>query len=176
MVRNVIRWRPLIQRWQPELEHLQGLEGEALVMAVIAQESQGFADPHGIVGMERDRAGSVGLMQVIAGVSGRPSGDRLLDPALNTLWGMRILNSVIDQEDGNLRVALGRYNCGAREKVMSDGCGSRGGLHYADRVIEHFYPVFLAWLKRPPTEAIEQRLEELGAVPEAVRSCGTQAD
>jgi soluble lytic murein transglycosylase-like protein len=147
MVRNVIRWRPLIQRWQPELEHLQGLEGEALVMAVIAQESQGFADPHGIVGMERDRAGSVGLMQVVAGVSGRPSGDRLLDPALNTLWGMRILNGAIEIAEGEWRLGVATFNCWPPEKVLADGCGSRGGLHYADRVIEHFYPVFLARLQ-----------------------------
>ena len=158
MVRNVIRWRPLIQRWQPELEHLQGPEGEALVMAVIAQESQGFADPHGIVGMERDRAGSVGLMQVIAGVSGRPSTELLLEPALNTLWGMRILNGAIEIAEGEWRLGVAMFNCGSPEKVLADGCGSRGGLHYADRVIEHFYPVFL------------------DRISAAVRSCGTQAD
>jgi hypothetical protein len=97
--------------------------------------------------MERDRAGSVGLMQVIAGVSGRPSTERLLDPALNTLWGMRILNGAIEIAEGDIRLGTALYNCWPPEKVLADGCGSRGGLHYADRVLEHFYPVFLARLQ-----------------------------
>lgn len=170
LVNNVIRWRPLIQRWQLEFPYLHGTHGEALVMAVIAQESQGFADPNAVMGWPHDRVGSVGLMQV-SPHSGRPSADRLLDPTLNTYWGMRILNSAIEQEEGWVAMGLARYNCGPRQKIEADDCGSKGGMHYARRVLDHYYPVFIDWLECPPLEATEQHKEDTGSMPETERDC-----
>ena len=52
---NVRRWEPLVERWRPDFPDVP----TEVVLAVIAQESQGFPDA-----TDESGAGGVGLMQV----------------------------------------------------------------------------------------------------------------
>lgn len=135
LVRNVKRWRPLIKRWQPDMPWLRGEQGVALVMAVIAQESQGF--PDAIAG---DGAASVGLMQVTPR-SWTGTTEKLLQPAWNLYMGMRILNGAIDVAGGDVRKGVAAFNCGF-ESLEAGRCYSFGGYAYADRVLGYWRPVF----------------------------------
>src|SRR3989337_56730 len=56
LIRNVIQWLPLVERWHPDFPGLD----PALVLGVIAQESQGF--PH-VSAVTQSHA--IGLMQII---------------------------------------------------------------------------------------------------------------
>ena len=132
ILRNVERWKPLVSRWHSAFP---GLSTE-LVLAVIAQESQGFPDA-----ISGDTAQSVGLMQVTP----RPwtaTTEQLLEPALNVYLGMWILDSAIKNSDGDVRRGLAGYNCGF---VSLDAglCHPRGGWAYADRVLNYWLPAFM---------------------------------
>lgn len=131
LVRNVIQWLPLVERWHPEFPELD----PAWVLAIIAQESQGFPYLEG-----PDGENSVGLMQVIAR-SWTGTHEQLKRPALNIYVGMRMLSSILEQTKGNLRRALGAYNCGF-VGLDAELCGRYGGYAYADRIIEFWVPVF----------------------------------
>lgn len=134
MIRNVVRWEPLIERWREDFPDLD----TAVVMAVIAQESQGF--PEVVSG---DEAQSVGLMQVTP----RPwtaTADELKSPGLNIYIGMWILDSAIKQSD--LRTGLAAYNCGF-DSLERGNCHSYGGYAYADWVLDYWVPQFERALK-----------------------------
>jgi hypothetical protein len=104
-----------------------------LVVSVIAAESGG--DPSIV-----SYAGACGPMQVIP----KPwypykASDICHSSWANLIMGMRILRAAIDNADGDLRLGLAYYNC-SEESVHNDGCGSKGGIHYADNVLEFWYP------------------------------------
>lgn len=95
-----------------------GLEPE-LVLAVIDVESN--FDRYAV-----SVAGALGLMQVMPfwlDEIGRP-GDNLLHVDTNLRYGCTILKYYLDQENGDLRRALGRYN------------GSLGKRKYPNKVID----------------------------------------
>ena len=95
-----------------------GLEPE-LVLAVIDVESN--FDRYAV-----SVAGALGLMQVMPfwlDEIGRP-GDNLLHVETNLRYGCTILKYYLDQENGDLRRALGRYN------------GSLGKRKYPNKVID----------------------------------------
>lgn len=132
-VRRCLKYRPLIDRWNPDF----GLD-PALIFAVMAQESACYENASD----ESGSADSVGLMQVI------PAGwttthDRLSDPAINIYWGMRILwltlNDDVNNPEHDLRRALAAYNCGW-ESLDAGKCYEFGGYTYADRVIDFWLP------------------------------------
>jgi len=134
LIRNTMRWMPLIERWSPDFPDLE----HALVLAVIAQESQGFPDAE-----SGDGYSSVGLMQVIPR-SWTGTKTQLLNPSYNIYVGMRMLDATI-KKAGEVRRALALYNCG--EKSLDAGkCYSFGGYTYADRVLDYWLPVFQAEL------------------------------
>ena len=131
LIRNVIQWLPLVERWHsyfPELD-------PAWVLGVIAQESQGFPYLEG-----EDDWNSIGLMQVIPR-SWTGTVDQLKRPEFNIYIGMRMFSATLRQTDGNLRRALGAYNCGF-VGLDAGRCGRYGGYAYADRIIGYWVPVF----------------------------------
>lgn len=68
------------------------------------------------------RAGAQGLMQVMPfwkDEIGRP-GDNLIQTGTNLSYGCRILQFYLQQEQGQLRPALARYNGSAGSRVYSD--------------------------------------------------------
>jgi len=131
LIRNVIRWLPLVERWAPDFPELD----PAWVLGVIAQESQGF--PH-----VSDATGShaIGLMQIIPR-SWTGTRTQLEQPGFNLYVGMRMFSATLKQTDGDLRRSLGAYNCGF-EKLDAGRCGRYGGYAYADRIIGYWVPVF----------------------------------
>ena len=126
-----MRWLPLIQRWHEEFPDLD----PAWILAMIAQESQGDPYAEGV-----DGANSIGLLQIIAR-SWTGTKEQLKRPEYNIFVGMRMLHAILGKADGDIRLALARYNCGD-EGVAEDRCGRYGGLEYADKVLEYFVPVF----------------------------------
>lgn len=152
LVRNVFRWLPLIHRWHADFPELD----PALILGLIAQESQGF--PRAVAS---DLWGSAGLMQV-GPRSWTGTRTRLLDPAYNISVGMRMLSDTLEKSDGNIRQALGAYNCGF-VGLAADRCGTKGGLAYADRIIEYWMPVFHAslWIRAGEDDLIGNWLKEL---------------
>jgi hypothetical protein len=114
-----------------------GLEN-ALVLSIMAAESGG--NPH-----LTSYAGACGLMQVIWKPWYGVSKDGLCNSNwLNIKMGISILESAIKlATDKGLeqRYGLAYYNCSV-DGVHSDGCGSHGGLHYADNVLNFWLPRF----------------------------------
>jgi hypothetical protein len=153
LIRNVERWLPLIHRWHPDFTDLD----PAWILALIAQESQG--DPFAVAD---DLWKSTGLMQV----GPRPwlaTSEQLLNPAMNIYVGMKMLNDIFNQTNGNLRFALAAYNCGF-EGVAKNFCGSYGGYKYADRIIDYWLPVFrdTLWVRAGEDDLIGNWLKEFG--------------
>ncbi len=140
LIWNVTRWMPLVERWSPDFPDLE----HALVLSMIAQESQGFPDAE-----SDDGYSSVGLMQVIPR-SWTGTRTQLLNPGFNIYVGMRMINATIKKSGGDVRRALALYNCG--EKSLDAGkCYSFGGWTYADRVLDYWLPTFRAELQPTPT-------------------------
>ena len=131
LIRNVIRWLPLVERWYSEFPELD----PAWVLGMIAQESQGFPHVSDVTGSH-----AIGLMQIIPR-SWTGTRTQLQDPGFNLYVGMRMLSGTLQQTDGDLRRSLGAYNCGF---VGLDAglCGRYGGYAYADRIIGYWVPVF----------------------------------
>ena len=132
-VERVMLWEPyakmIIEQYEYDLDLV-------LVLSVMAAESGG--DPTVV-----SYAGAVGLMQIIP----KPHLYNI-DPAggswSNMVLGMRILQGAIGMaEDRDLpfEFAIAFYNC-SEKGVMTDKCGSQGGLNYADQVLHHWLPLF----------------------------------
>ncbi len=141
MVWNVMRWKPLVERWHNEFPNVP----EILVYAVIAKESQGF--PYVVSG---DGHGSVGLMQIIPR-TWTSTEKKLKDPNINIYVGTWMLSNILERLEGDMRLALAVYNCGDKG-VENDTCGTHGGYAYADDVLETYYPVFRKIVIRDRTE------------------------
>lgn len=104
-----------------------------LVVAVIAAESGGDYE---VVSY----AGACGPMQVIWKTWFGVSRSALCESTwTNVRIGMSILRGAINIAEGDVRYGLAYYNC-SEESVHNDRCGSNGGLHYADSVLDFWYP------------------------------------
>lgn len=133
LVPNVSRWLPLVHRWSPDFPNLE----PALVLAVIAQESQGFH-----LSESTDGHNSIGLMQVIPRVW-TGTQNQLREPPYNIYIGMKILD--FSRAKWGTRLGLAHYNC-SENGVEHDKCGNNGGVHYAERVLSYWLPMFRAEL------------------------------
>jgi soluble lytic murein transglycosylase-like protein len=135
------RLKKRIPESQPRLEFLEtawyeskraGLE-PALVLGLIQVESAFRKYSISVVGAR-------GLMQVMpfwSRVIGDNNSQRLFDMTTNLRYGCSILRMYIDQENGNLFMALGRYN------------GSRGQSDYPNMVLA----AQKRWEYKPPPPA-----------------------
>jgi hypothetical protein len=111
-------------------------QSTALILSIMAAESGG--DPDVV-----SYAGACGLMQVIW----KPWFDVSKSGLCSSNWtnikkGIRILDGAVkiaQDKELDLRYGLAYYNCSV-ESVHSDGCGSQGGLHYADSVLGFWVP------------------------------------
>jgi hypothetical protein len=152
LVPNVTRWLPLVERWHPDFPNLD----PALVLAVMAQESQGFHDVS-----STDGHNSIGLMQVIPRIwTGTES--QLRDPAYNIFVGMKIL--AYAQDEWGTEIGLAHYNC-SEHGVKHDTCGEYGGMNYSEKVLSYWLPMFraeLAVLAGEEEGRIKDWLVELG--------------
>lgn len=83
-------------------------------------------------------AGAIGIMQVIPKPWTAGAGS-LYEPRINIYWGMYILDHAITNADQDLRYGLAYYNC-SEQSVHANKCGSLGGLNYADKVLNFWYP------------------------------------
>lgn len=137
-----LRYLSIVDQWltlEPsEFEHL---DDPILVLSVGAAES-------GCDNKLVSSVGALGIMQVMPKPWTAPA-DLLEIPRVNIYWGMWILDRAMDithDEGRSIRYALAYYNC-AYDKVHDDLCGSRGGLHYADEVLDFWYPMFQSKLE-----------------------------
>src|SRR3990167_6457673 len=131
LIRNVIQWLPLVERWHPDFPGLD----PAWVLGIIAQESQGFPHVSDVTGSH-----AVGLMQIIPrSLTGTRT--QLEQPGFNLYVGMRMLSATLKQTEGDLRRALGAYNCGF-VGLDAGRCGRYGGYAYADWIIDYWVSVF----------------------------------
>jgi hypothetical protein len=123
-------WSASVRRWTEEIlaeARKSGLDPD-FIAAVVQEESNG--DPFAV-----SRVGAVGLMGVMPagpGLEGRPTSEKLLDPALNLDWGVAILASVIRQSGGDIYAALAAYSGGWHQTEL------RVPQEYARRVL-HVY-------------------------------------
>src|SRR3989337_991033 len=131
LIRNVIRWLPLVERWHSDFPELD----PAWVLGVIAQESQGFPHVSDVTGSH-----AIGLMQIIPR-SWTGTRTQLQDPGFNLYVGMRMLSGTLQQTDGDLRRSLGAYNCGF-VGLGAGLCGRYGGYADAGRIIGYWVLFF----------------------------------
>lgn len=100
----------------------------ALVKAVIRTESN-------FVSYARSPKGALGLMQLMPATARRHNVWRVFDPRENIEGGVRHLRLLLDQYNGNVRLALAAYNAG-------DGAVSRhGGVPPYPETIEYLQRV-----------------------------------
>ena len=102
---------------------------EDLIMAIMAKESACIEDATDGL--------SYGLMQVIP----RDWLPNAKNNGTNVLAGMYILDGSIEIAEGDIRMALGAYNCGF-PKLEKDACGYRGGYHFSDDILDFWLPLF----------------------------------
>jgi len=145
VLNQVMPWGVLVElyRWDSDPE-------AALILSVMAAESMG--DPSIV-----SYAGACGVMQVIwKPWFGVFESELCNNSRTNIQVGIRILKGALNlaKERGlDERYGLAYYNCSI-EGVHTDMCGSRGGLHYADKVLDF-------WLPRVRAR-IESCIEEYG--------------
>jgi soluble lytic murein transglycosylase-like protein len=123
------KWRGLVEQQCLDLD-------PALVMAIIAQESRG--NPKAV--RDEGHYQSVGLMQIMD-FDWRPPASWLLKPENNIQWGCGILRQLFAREGYTVEKVLAVYNCG-EVGVKANRCGSMGGYAYADRILNHWKPLF----------------------------------
>ena len=128
-VRIVVRWLEMEMSPGDGFDHLT-LDDLPLILSIMAAESG--CDPH-----TESYAGAIGLMGVIP----RDWLPDVRTNGLNVYTGMYILDRTLTKTDGDLRRALGAYNCGF-VKLDANECGSRGGYAYAEHVLHFWLPLF----------------------------------
>lgn len=102
----------------------------ALIKSVMHAESA--FDPHAV-----SRKGAKGLMQLMPGTAQRYGVTRILDPHQNVLAGSRYLRDLLEQFDGNMRLALAGYNAGENAVVKYGGVPPYAETrHYVSKVID----------------------------------------
>ena len=126
----VVRWLTMEMAEKDKFHNLT-LDDVPLIMAVMAGESG--CDPD-----VKSSAGAIGLMQVIP----RSWLPDVRSDGMNVYTGILILDRSIDLAAGDVRLALAFYNCGV-PKVEADACGTKGGLAYADKVLNFWKPLFV---------------------------------
>ena len=93
LIRNVIQWLPLVERWHPDFPELD----PAWVLGVIAQESQGFPHVSDVTGTKnRMTKVSDGMKLAYTGERGltrRPPTDRASQPHLRETGAVRTRRS-----------------------------------------------------------------------------------
>lgn len=125
-----VRWIEMEKAPKDDFHNLT-LDDVPLIMAIMVAESG--CDPHAV---SSDGHGSTGLMQVIP----RPWYADVSGNGMNVYVGMYIFDRSLDLSDGDKRLALAYYNCGV-PKVEADACGTKGGVHYADKVLNFWLPL-----------------------------------
>jgi soluble lytic murein transglycosylase len=101
----------------------------ALIKAVIRQESD-------FVPYARSPKGALGLMQLMPGTARMHSVFRVLDPQQNIDGGARHLRLLLDQYNGNVRLALAAYNAGGGAVKRHGGVPPyRETIEYLQRVL-----------------------------------------
>jgi len=120
-------YEPLVDRWQPDFPDVP----KGVVLAVMAKESACMP------GM--DDGMSVGLMAVTPR-DWLFSKAELLNPATNVYAGMFILNSALEQGQGDMALALAAYNCGW-ESLNAGRCIDGGGHDYAADILNYWLPI-----------------------------------
>ena len=125
----------MIEQWRELIETAARRNGldPSLLAAIVQVESGG--DPDAARYERFVDATSIGLMQIMTFPYRNLSPGLLLDPAYNLNYGARLFASVLKNADGDTRLALALYNCGA-EGVRRNLCGKYGGYRYADKVLE----------------------------------------
>ena len=120
------RYEPLIDRWNAEFQLSKNL-----VIAVMAKESSCFPDA--------DDGTSVGLMAITPRSWLFPR-EELIKPDINIYTGMFMLFNILQQSDGDVRDALGAYNCGW-VSLNAGKCIGGGGYAYADDILNTWLPL-----------------------------------
>ena len=114
-----------------------------LVLSIIAAESGGDWTL-------RSYASACGLMQVIVQPWYELGAAQICGSNVGNLYmGMHILRWSLDlaeREGLPLEYGTAFYNC-SFDGVMTDMCGTKGGLHYADNVLNFWYPRFVLALE-----------------------------
>ena len=140
IIDNVVIWLPEIERiieWEElELDPI-------LVLSVIAAESGGNWNL-------RSYANACGLMQVIVQPWYVLGESQICNSNVGNLYmGMYILRWSLDLAEKKglpLEYGVAFYNC-SYDGVMTDMCGTKGGLHYSDNVLSFWYPRFVLALE-----------------------------
>lgn len=118
--------------WRYNEFHILTVEDVPLVLALMANESG--CNPSAI---SKDGRETIGLMQV-----GQKDhyDDCLHTPSCNIFWGSVILDRTIEKH--GLRLGIAAYNC-SLDGIANDMCGTRGGWHYQEEILEFWLPLFL---------------------------------
>lgn len=121
-------WPDGVRQWESTIENSARTYGvdANLIAAVMFVESHGR--PEAISEM-----GAVGPMQIMP-FAWRPV-EQLSDPHFNIEYGTRILADVLEQTRGEVRRALGAYNCGF-PALDAGHCGRGAGYDFATRVLD----------------------------------------
>ena len=133
--------------WIGEIERINEWESleldPVLVLSIIAAESGGDWTL-------RSHANACGLMQVIVQPWYVLGESQICGSNVGNLYmGLYILRWSLDlaeREGLPLEYAIAFYNC-SYDGVMNDKCGTKGGLHYSDTVLNFWYPRFVLALE-----------------------------
>ena len=107
----------------------------ALVKAIIMAES-GY-NPTAI-----SKRGAVGLMQLMPATAGDLGVDDLLDPVHNIDAGVKYFKRLLNQFNGDLRLALAAYNAGSRKVKKYQGIPPFKSTHYFIQKVFKYYQFY----------------------------------
>ena len=133
--------------WFNEINRINEWEGleldPVLVLSIMAAESGGD-------GTLISSASACGLLQVIPKPWYELGAAQICGSNVGNLYmGMYILRWSLDlaeREGLPLEYGVAFFNC-SYDGVMNDKCGTKGGLHYSDAVLNFWYPRFVLALE-----------------------------